>query len=117
EGQRAIQVSSDLLLGWTRLPGEDGRLHDYYVRQLWDGKGAPDLTKIDAHRLTHLAALCSWTLARAHTRTGNRFAIASYLGDDNAMDEASCTFAHTYADQTEKDFNTFLAARKQGRFC
>ncbi|MGN0071537.1 MAG: DUF2252 domain-containing protein [Atopobiaceae bacterium] len=117
EGQRAIQVSSDLLLGWTRLPGEDGRLHDYYVRQLWDGKGAPDLTKIDAHRLTHLSALCGWTLARAHARTGDRFAIASYFGDDTAMDEAFCTFAHAYADQTEEDFEAFLAARKQGRFC
>ena len=117
EGQRAIQVSSDLLLGWTRLPAEDGRMHDYYVRQLWDGKGAPDLTKIDAHRLTHLAALCGWTLARAHARTGDRFAIASYLGRDTAMDDAFCTFAHAYADQTEEDYEAFLAARKQGRFC
>ncbi len=117
EGQRAIQVSSDLLLGWTRLPAEDGRMHDYYVRQLWDGKGAPDLTKIDAHRLTHLAALCGWTLARAHARTGDRFALASYLGRDTAMDDAFCTFAHAYADQTEEDYEAFLAARKQGRFC
>lgn len=117
EGQRAIQVASDPLLGWTRLPGEDGRAHDYYVRQLWDGKGAPDLTKIDAHQLTHLAALCGWTLARAHARTGDRFAIASYLGEDDAYDEAFCTFAHAYADQNEKDYQAFLEARKDGRFC
>ena len=117
EGQRAIQVSSDAFLGWTRLPGEDGRLHDYYVRQLWDGKGVPDLTKIDAHRLTHLAALCGWTLARAHARTGDRFAIASYLGRDNAADDAFCSFAKSYADQTEKDYEAFIAARRAGRFC
>ncbi len=117
EGQRAIQVASDAFLGWTRLPGEDGKLHDYYVRQLWDGKGAPDLTKIDAHQLTHLAALCGWTLARAHARTGDRFAIASYLGEDDAADDAFCSFAKSYADQTEEDYEAFLAARKAGRFC
>ncbi|MGN0287899.1 MAG: DUF2252 domain-containing protein [Atopobiaceae bacterium] len=117
EGQHAIQVASDPLLGWTRLPGEDGHLHDYYVRQLWDGKGSPDLTQIDAHRLTHLAALCGWTLARAHARTGDRFAIAAYLGTDTQMDDAFCQFAQAYADQTEKDYQAFIDARKQGRFC
>lgn len=117
EGQRAIQVASDAFLGWTRLPADDGRLHDYYVRQLWDGKGAPDLTKIDAHRLAHLSALCGWTLARAHARTGNRFAIAAYLGQDDEVDEALRTFATRYADQTERDYEALLAARRAGRLC
>lgn len=80
EGQRAMQTASDIFLGWTRAVGLDGKVHDFYVRQLWDGKGSFDLNAIDAEGLTALGKICGWTLAHAHARTGNRFAIAGYLG-------------------------------------
>lgn len=114
EGQRATQESSDVLLGWTRLPASDGRMHDYYVRQLWDGKGSIDLTRVNPAGLARLGRLCGWTLARAHARTGNRFAIAGYLGSDGTFDQAIADFAHAYADQNQKDYQRFVQARRDG---
>ena len=111
EGQHAMQTVSDPLLGWTRMPmGMDGRSHDYYVRQLWDGKGSIDLDLISGKHLTYLARVCGWTLAHAHARTGDRFAIASYLGKSDLFDQAACTFARAYADQNEKDYQSFVSA-------
>jgi uncharacterized protein (DUF2252 family) len=115
EGQRAIQVASDVMLGWTRLPGDDGRIHDYYVRQLWDGKGSVDLTRVSAGQLTRVGELCAWTLAHAHARTGDRFAIAGYLGASDAFDQAVAAYAHAYADLNERDYDEFVRARREGR--
>ena len=108
EGQRAIQTAGDILLGWVRAPYTDGSLHDYYVRQLWDSKGSVNLEKMDAHELTRFARLCGWTLAHAHAKTGDRFAIAGYLGKGTGFDEAVCEFAQAYADQNEIDYQLFL---------
>ena len=80
------------------------------MRQLWDGKGSIDLTCIKAKGLTHLAMACGWTLAHAHARTGDRFAIASYLGKSDVFDEALYTFAQAYATQNEQDYEAFVAA-------
>ena len=109
EGQHAIQVASDMLLGWTNLPDSKGRIRDYYVRQLWDGKGSVDLDTIEPKPLRMLARLCGWTLAHAHARTGDRFAIAAYLGKDTTFEEAMADFARTYADQNEQDYQEFVA--------
>lgn len=114
EGQRAIQTASDSLLGWTTLPDKDGRLRDYYVRQLWDGKGSFDLDAIGPKQLCKLAGACGWTLAHAHARTGNRFAIAAYLGKSDVFDEAMASFASSYARQNERDYAEFIA-RLAGR--
>jgi uncharacterized protein (DUF2252 family) len=113
-GQRAIQMSSDMLLGWCRLPGEDGRHKDYYVRQLWDGKGSIDLERLSQERLAAYARACGWTLAHAHARTGDRFAIAAYLGKKGKFDQAIAQFADAYADQNEKDYQRFLQAIDAG---
>ena len=113
-GQRAIQTASDMLLGWCRLLGEDGKRKDYYVRQLWDGKGSIDLSKLKPAQLTRLATACGWTLAHAHARTGDRFAIASYLGDSDKFDKALVKFASAYADQNELDYQRFMEAYKAG---
>lgn len=111
EGQRKMQVATDPLLGWTRLPDAgDTRMRDYYVRQLWDGKGAPDLTTISAPNLTMLADICGSTIAHAHARTGDRFAIAGYLGKGDSFDKALRKFARSYADQVEADHDAFVAA-------
>lgn len=113
-GQRAIQTASDMLLGWCRLPGEDGKQKDFYVRQLWDGKGSIDLSLLTPSQLEKLAAACGWTLAHAHARTGDRFAIAAYLGKSDKFDRAIAKFADAYAYQNEQDYARFMAALAAG---
>ena len=114
EGQRAMQTASDMLLGWCRLPGLDGKKKDYYVRQLWDGKGSIDLSLLNTKQLEKLARACGRTLAHAHARTGNRFAISAYLGKSDAFDEAIADFANTYANQNETDYQRFMEALEAG---
>lgn len=111
EGQHAMQTVSDAFLGWTSLPSlADGiTMKDYYVRQLWDGKGSIDLTTVSPKQLKRLAMACGWTLAHAHARTGDRFAIAAYLGKSDAFDLAAVEFATAYADQNERDYERFIA--------
>ena len=113
-GQRAMQTASDMLLGWCRLPDIDGKSKDYYVRQLWDGKGSIDLSMLSPNQLSRLARACGWTLAHAHARTGDRFAIAAYLGDGNEFDKALVKFAAAYADQNEADYARFMEALENG---
>ena len=113
-GQRAMQTASDLLLGWCRLPNERGKLTDYYVRQLWDGKGSIDLSLLDPEQLAALAKECGKTLAHAHARTGDRFAIAAYLGDTDEFDKALVKFARAYAKQNEADYLRFMEAFEAG---
>jgi hypothetical protein len=115
EGQRSIQSASDPLLGWYRLRALDGRMHDFYVRQLWDGKASIDVGHLDADGLATYAATCGWTLSRAHARTGPRISIATYLGDDDTFDEAIADFAHAYADLNEHDHAQLIAAIESGR--
>jgi hypothetical protein len=107
EGQHAIQSASDMLLGWTSLPSIDGSTRDYYVRQLWDGKAHLDLDLVTAQDLTKIAYACGEVLAHAHARTGDRFAIASYLGKSDLFDRACLSFAKRYADQHEQDYQEF----------
>lgn len=114
EGQRAMQTASDILLGWCRLPGVDGKTRDYYVRQLWDGKGSVDLERIDAKHLAIYARACGRTLAHAHARTGDRFGIAGYLGTTDEFDKAIAKFSRAYAAQNEADFARFQEAIEQG---
>ena len=80
QGQRLMQVDGDIFLGWLRAEGIDGTPRDYYVRQLWDWKLGAEVELMSPARLTVYGRLCAWTLARAHARTGDRVAIASYLG-------------------------------------
>lgn len=115
EGQRAMQTAGDVLLGWVRSPDETGAMRDYYVRQLWDAKGSVDLEKMDLHELSEFGALCAWTLAHAHARSGNRYAIAGYLGKGSGFDEALCEFAQAYADQNEADYQLFLQTFEDAR--
>ena len=114
-GQRLMQAASDIFLGWERAEGMDGMTRDFYVRQLWDGKMSADLTTIDATMLPVYAQMCSWTLARAHARSGDRIAIAAYLGSGDVFDRALVEFSLAYADQNEKDYKAAVAASRDGR--
>jgi hypothetical protein len=115
-GQRYMQAASDIFLGWIRVArGLDGRQHDYYVRQLRDWKFSFDVAGMPPDWLQLYGSYCGWTLARAHAKTGDRSAIAGYLGASDCFDEAIADFAASYADQNERDYAALLAAIKSGR--
>jgi len=113
EGQRMMQAASDVLLGWLQTNEADGR-RDYYVRQLWDAKASAPIEEMSAEQLRSYGAVCGWTLARAHARTGDREAIAAYLGAGDRFDRALADFAERYADQNERDHAALAAAVKAG---
>ena len=116
EGQRLMQAASDIFLGWIRNPkGLDGISRDFYVRQLWDWKTSVDLETILPLGLQLYAQMCGWTLARAHARSGDRIAIAAYLGKSDAFDRALADFAVAYADLNERDYNVVVEAVRDGR--
>ncbi|MFL5873872.1 MAG: DUF2252 domain-containing protein [Solirubrobacterales bacterium] len=114
EGQRLMQAASDVFLGWVTAQGLDGQERHYYVRQLWDGKGSADVDRMSERELSIYASLCGEALARAHARSGDRLAIASYLGKGDAFDEAMARFAESYADQNERDYERVSAAAASG---
>jgi uncharacterized protein (DUF2252 family) len=114
EGQRLMQAASDIFLGWVEAEGLDARSRCFYVRQLWDGKGSVDVERISAEELGLYGALCARTLARAHARSGDRVAIAAYLGGGDVFDRAIGEFAERYADQNERDYAALLEAEKRG---
>ena len=114
-GQRHMQAVSDIFLGWQSAPGIDGQLRDFYVRQLRDWKASAAVETMDPKSMQAYGALCGWTLARAHARTGDRIAIAGYLGDGDGFDRALVEFGERYADRNERDFEALRAAARSGR--
>jgi uncharacterized protein (DUF2252 family) len=115
EGQRLMQAASDIFLGWVTASGADATPRSFYVRQLWDGKGSASLDVMSADELGAYASLCGEALARAHARSGDRIAIAAYLGGSSRFDEAIADFAESYADQNERDFESVKQAVDEGR--
>ncbi len=115
-GQRLMQASSDILLGYASSHDIKGKNHDYYVRQLWDWKTSADLESATAAEIALTAKLCAWALAKAHARTGNRFEISGYLGQSSSFDVAMVEFARAYADQNEADYQKFTDALSRGLF-
>jgi uncharacterized protein (DUF2252 family) len=116
EGQRLMQASSDILLGWVHSDEEvDGGAHDFYVRQLWDWKTSIDVETIAPKGLIVYANACGWTLARAHARSGDPIAIAAYLGRGNTFDRAVAEFASAYADVNERDHRELTQSVSDGR--
>jgi uncharacterized protein (DUF2252 family) len=113
-GQRLTQAAGDVLLGWLSVDGLDGKRREFYVRQLWDGKGSAEVDAMDASTLIAYARLCGWTLARAHARTGDRAAIAAYLGKGDRFDRAIAEFSQAYADQNEADYALLIEAQRSG---
>jgi uncharacterized protein (DUF2252 family) len=115
EGQRLMQAAGDIFLGWCRATGPDGRRRDFYVRQLWDWKRSVEVERLSARGFEVYARICGWTLARAHARSGDRVAIAAYLGRGASLDAALAEFAEAYADQSERDHAALLEAISSGR--
>jgi uncharacterized protein (DUF2252 family) len=115
-GQRLMQATSDIFLGWQRTAaGLDGRARDFYVRQLRDWKFAMDIATMLPAGMRAYGEVCGWTLARAHARSGDRIAIAAYLGGTDTFDRAVAQFAAVYADQNERDYRSLLDAAASGR--
>jgi uncharacterized protein (DUF2252 family) len=114
-GQRLMQAASDLFLGWQTIKGLDGKTRDYYVRQLHDWKGGANVDKLLVPGARFYSRICGATLARAHARWGDRIAISAYLGKGDAFDRAIADFAVVYADQNERDYQTFAEAVGSGR--
>jgi uncharacterized protein (DUF2252 family) len=115
EGQRLMQATGDALLGWIRTSGVDGDTRDFYVRQLWDWKLSVAIDNFDGDGFERYAGLCGGTLARAHARTGDRVAIAAYLGNSDSFDNALARFAESYADTNASDHAALVKAIQSGR--
>jgi len=114
-GQHLLQATSDIFLGWQRTPSPDGTDRDYYVRQLRDWKGSAEIEQMVPSSMAVYGRLCGWTLARAHARSGDRVAIASYLGKSDAFDNAIADFSTSYADENERDHAALQEAVDTGR--
>jgi uncharacterized protein (DUF2252 family) len=115
-GQHLMQAASDIFLGWLRVKaGLDGVQRDFYGRQLKDWKGSAEIDQMIPSGMAVYGKLCGWTLARAHARTGDRIAIAAYLGKGDAFDQAILQFADAYAVQNERDYKSLVEAVQAGR--
>ena len=110
-----MQAASDVLLGWVRAKGIDGKRRDFYVRQLWDWKGSVRVETMDSAALLAYGEICGTTLAHAHARGGDRIAIGAYLGKGDTFDRVLAEFAEAYADQNERDFTALQKAVSDGR--
>ena len=110
-----MQAAPDIVLGWERIITIDGQQRDFYIRQLWDAKGSTEIEMLDPSGLEAYAGICGWTLARAHARSGDRIAIAAYLGTSDPFDRVMASFAETYADQNDRDYRALTEAAASGR--
>jgi len=114
-GQHLMQAASDIFLGYQRIEGPDGVSRDYYLRQLRDWKGSFEVEGSIPPGLTKYVAVCARALARAHARSGDRIAIAGYLGTGPTFDRALAAFAESYADQNQRDYEALKQAEATGR--
>ena len=115
EGQRLMQAAGDIFLGHQRVTAPDGAVRDFYMRQLWDWKASADLETMAPDALVVYAKICGWTLARGHARSGDRVAIAAYLGNSDTFDRAIADFAEAYAEQNTRDHQALVDAIASGR--
>jgi uncharacterized protein (DUF2252 family) len=114
-GQRLMQATSDIFLGWLHVDsGLDGQSRDFYARQLKDWKGSAEIEQMVPKAMATYGKLCGWTLARAHARSGDRIAIAAYLGNGTSFDRAVVEFSKAYAEQNERDYQALGAAVDSG---
>ncbi|MFL5975926.1 MAG: DUF2252 domain-containing protein [Solirubrobacterales bacterium] len=114
-GQRLMQATSDIFLGWLHVDSPlDGKPRDFYGRQLKDWKGSAEIEQMIPKAMATYGKLCGWTLARAHARSGDRIAIAAYLGNGTSFDRAVVEFSKAYAEQNDRDYQALGAAVDSG---
>ncbi len=111
-GQRVMQATSDIFLGWHRSMFLG---YEFYWRQLKDMKGSANIANMDVEALESYLAVCAWCLARAHARTGDEIKISGYLGRKGGIEKALADFAIAYADQAERDYQALADAVSSGR--
>lgn len=114
DGQRLMQAASDIFLGWTKINDQQGVERDFYVRQLWDWKGSADMTLMAGKGMEAYAQMCGWTLARAHARSGDRYAVSAYLGRSEAADRSLVQWADRYVSQNQADYERVKSAAADG---
>src|SRR5262249_28785561 len=116
DGQRLMQASSDIFLGWLNTDANpEGVSRDFYMRQLWDWKLSPDIERMEPKGMDTYAQVCGFCLAHAHARAGDPVAIGAYVGSGDQLDRALTTFAEAYADQNEADHKALLRAVRKKR--
>jgi len=115
EGQRLMHAASDIFLGWDRAEDLRGNQRDFYLRQLRDWKGSWPPEAMNPQAMAFYGRICARTLARAHARSGDRIAIASYLGGSDTFDRAIAEFAEAYAEQNERDYQALMDAVASGK--
>jgi hypothetical protein len=115
EGQQLTQAASDIMLGWLRTTDVEGVDRDFYLRQLWDSKGSAVIETMNPKMMATYANVCGWALAKSHARSGDAIAIASYLGNSDALDRALSAFAEGYAQQNDLDYQALKTAAASGR--
>jgi hypothetical protein len=114
-GQQLTQATPDPFLGWFDAPDATGTERHFYVRQLYDGKASAAVDTFDAALLRAYSSICGWTLAHAHARSGDRVAIASYLGKSDAFDRSMASFALAYVQRNRDDHKALTDAIASGR--
>jgi uncharacterized protein (DUF2252 family) len=114
-GQQLTQATPDPFLGWFNAPDATGTERHFYVRQLYDGKASAEVGTFDAPLLRAYSSICGWTLAHAHARSGDRSAIASYLGKSDAFDRSMASFALAYVARNRADHKALVDAIASGR--
>jgi uncharacterized protein (DUF2252 family) len=115
-GQRLMQATPDIFLGHYQMEFNPGEVYDFYMRQLHDGKASPAFDiDVDERPVRHYAELCALTLARAHARSGNRAAIAAYLGSSDSFDRAMVAWALSAVERNRDDYKKFMEAIDSGR--
>jgi uncharacterized protein (DUF2252 family) len=110
EGGRAMQMQSDIFLGWTSMAGRH-----YVVRQLRDHKAGIEEDDLKGKGLLEYAELCGELLSKGHARSGDSCAISGYLGSNDNFDQAMATFGLHYANQTVKDWEELRKAIRAGK--
>ena len=114
-GQRLMQASSDIFLGWLHVEADSTAAAGLLRAPAARLEGLGEVERMDPSAMTAYGRLCGWTLARAHARSGNRIAIASYLGRATGFDEAIMKFSGAYAEQNERDFEAMTTRVKAGK--
>lgn len=114
-GQRMMQATSDLFLGWHKVIGIDGIERSFYMRQLYDNKASINIERLTAQTLSVYGRVCGWVLARAHARSGKSSEIAGFLGKSPRFDEAIASYALAYQRRNNEDYAALLAAKESGR--